>query len=285
MQTPNKNTTLLFDAHLDTVGVIVTENCPGGFVKAAKLGSIDPRTLPAAELTFTAPDGTRVFGVVNALAPHLTGGSGEMSKVEDLYIDTGGVELPAGTPGVFRQLTADNVQLSAPYLDNRVGCAVLLDVMRRLNDTASGLDLAYLFSTQEEVGLRGAGPGAYSAEADYCVVVDATFAKSPFDSGYETFTAGAGITIAVGPNMHRGFTAKLRAVAERHGIPYSVEVLHSSSGTNAERIQLSRFGVATALVSVPVRYMHTPAEFADPRDIQAASDLLYYLVTDWSDGE
>ncbi|MDR0935999.1 MAG: M20/M25/M40 family metallo-hydrolase [Oscillospiraceae bacterium] len=276
-----RNDKLLFDAHLDTVGVIVTE-FTGGYVKIAPLGSIDPRTLPAAELEFIQADGMRVFGVVNALAPHLTGGgSGDTSKIEDLFVDTGGVELAPGTPGVFRQLIIDNGQLTMPYLDNRVGCAVLLDVMRRLDNANVGVDLAYLFSTQEEIGLRGAGAGAFSAEPDYCVVVDATFAKSPYDTGYETFNSGAGVTIAVGPNMHRAFTQKLRKIADKHGIPYSIEVLHSSSGTNAEGIQLSRGGVATVLVSVPVRYMHTPVEYTAASDIQAASDLLYYLVTEW----
>jgi endoglucanase len=204
-----------------------------------------------------------------------------------LFVDTGGIAVPAGTPGVFTRLTvtgeinAGGSVISAKALDNRASCAVLLDVLRRLDAETLNVDLSLLFSTQEEVGLRGAQVGALNSGADYAVVVDVTFGKSADTKGHEAFELGKGPTIGVGPNMNRKFTERLKAVADKHNIPYQIEVLPGSSGTNSAVIQLAGQGIATALVSVTLRYMHTPVETLDVRDLQYTSDLLYWLAAEW----
>jgi endoglucanase len=87
----------------------------------------------------------------------------------------------------------------------------------------------------------------------------------------------------LGASVNRAFTDKIRRTAERHGIPYVIEVTAGGSGTNADRIQTAHFGVSAAVISIPLRYMHTGIETLDMRDVQAASDLIYYLVKDWND--
>ncbi|MDR2606597.1 MAG: M20/M25/M40 family metallo-hydrolase [Oscillospiraceae bacterium] len=269
--------TVLLDAHMDEVGLVAVENV-GGFVKAAAIGSPDIRTLPCGEIRFI--DGT--YGVVSFLPPHLKSGGDGIVPLEELFIDTGGVEVPVGTPGVFISSTAESgALLSSKSLDNRASCAVLLDVLRRLDGETLDVDVAALFSTQEEVGLRGAKPGAAYVGAEYAIVVDVTFGRSADTTGYQAFPPGKGPTIGIGPNMNRRFTERVRAVADAHGIAYQTEVLPGSSGTNASVIQLSNSGCATALISVPLKYMHTASETLNPRDLQSASDLIYFVLKEW----
>jgi len=275
------NSHLLLDAHCDEVGFVITESLEGGFCKFALLGSVDLRTLPGAEVWIETLNSQ--FGVICALPPHLTGNSDKkIYSADDLLIDTGGIAVEVGSFGVFASnAIVRNDFTRAKSLDNRASCAVLLDVLKRLKNADLSVDLSLLFSTQEEVGLRGAKVGAYNSNADFAVVVDVTFGEAPNSKGFETFPLGQGVTIAVGANMNRAFTQKLRNVAERHCIPYKIEVLAERSGTNAEVVQLARSGIATALISIPLRYMHSPVEVAHTADLQNASDLLYYLVTDW----
>jgi endoglucanase len=276
---------LLIDAHLDEVGVVVIENA-GGFVKIAAVGSPDIRTLPCSEWTFTLPDGSQVYGVVAFLPPHLTGGGteGGIVPVDELFVDTGGIELPVGSFGVRKVPEFDaGALISAKALDNRTGCAVLLDVLKRLDGDDIPVELAVQFSSQEEAGLRGAGAGAERVQPDYAVIVDVTFGQAADAKGYNVFELGKGPTLMLGACVNRAFTDKIRRTAERRGIPYVIEVTAGSSGTNADRIQTAHFGAAAAVLSIPLRYMHTGIETLDMSDVQAASDLIYYLVKDWND--
>ncbi|MDR2531038.1 MAG: M20/M25/M40 family metallo-hydrolase [Oscillospiraceae bacterium] len=270
---------LLFDAHIDEVGVIITEYSDG-FARLAAIGTPDVRALPASEVEFALPDGSRAVAVISALPPHLTGGGGNaVAAIEELYADTGGVPIPVGTFGTFRsQFTSCGDLVVSKSLDNRASAAVLLDVLRRLEGETLAVELTCMFSAQEEVGLRGAAVGARGVSADLAVVVDVTFGQSPETRGYDSFTLGSGVTIGVGPAMNREFTERVRKIADAHSIPYRVEVLPSRSGTNSDVIQLAGAGAATALISIPVRYMHSPVETLDLRDLQAASDLLYHIA-------
>ncbi|MDR2360152.1 MAG: M20/M25/M40 family metallo-hydrolase [Oscillospiraceae bacterium] len=273
---------LLIDAHLDEVGIVVTENVEG-FLKIAAVGNPDTRTFPCGEWEFSRPNGEKVYGVTAFLPPHLTGGEkGSIVPIDELFIDTGGVELPVGTFGTRRMPEFDSGKfIAAKALDNRSSCAVLLDVLKRLGDDELPIELAALFSSQEEVGLRGAGTAAERIRPDYAVIVDVTFGQAADTKGYDSFPLGKGPTIAVGPSVNRAFTDKLKRVASRHGIPCAAEVLPGGSGTNADRIQTAGYGVATAIVSIPLRYMHTGVETLDIRDVQAAGDLIYYLIKEW----
>ena len=277
---------LLLDAHLDEVGFIVTEVAEG-FLKFSALGGLDERTLPGREVRVLAPEGP-LYGVVACLPPHvLTAEQKEQAvEIKNLFIDLGLSQaeaekrVPIGTPGVFEgpmfDLQGDNFVSKA--LDDRICAAVVLQVLENLKGEELPCDLAVMFSAQEEVGLRGAAPGAFRLAPDWCIAVDVTHARTPDAPKGETFEAGKGCTVGVGPNATRAMTKAIMDAAKEQEIPYSVEVMPRSSGTNGWAIQITRQGVATAIVSVPVKYMHSPVEAASLADAEAAADLITAFI-------
>ena len=277
---------LLLDAHLDEVGFIVTE-VTEGFLKFSALGGLDERTLPGREVRVLAPEGP-LYGVIACLPPHvLTAEQKEQAvEIKNLFIDLGLSQaeaekrVPIGTPGVFEgpifDLQGDNFVSKA--LDDRICAAVVLRVLENLKGEELPCDLAVMFSAQEEVGLRGAAPGAFRLAPDYCIAVDVTHARTPDAPKGETFEAGKGCTVGVGPNANRAMTKAIMDAAKEKEIPYSVEVMPRSSGTNGWAIQITRQGVATAIVSVPVKYMHSPVEAASLADAEAAADLITEFI-------
>ena len=277
---------LLLDAHLDEVGFIVTE-VTEGYLKYAALGGLDERTLPGREVRVLAPEG-ELYGVIACLPPHvLTAEQREQAvEIKNLFIDLGlsreeaEKRVPIGTPGVFEgsmfDLQGDNFVSKA--LDDRLCAAVVLQVMENLKGEPLPCDVAVMFSSQEEVGLRGAAPGAFALAPDWCFAVDVTHARTPDAPKGETFEAGKGCTVGVGPNANRALTAAIMEAAKDKEIPYAVEVMPKSSGTNGWAIQITRQGVATAIVSVPVKYMHSPVETASLTDAEAAAELITAFI-------
>ena len=276
---------LLLDAHLDEVGFVVTE-ITDGFLRFSAIGGVDSRMLPGREVTVMGEE--PVYGVIDCLPPHvLTAEQREQAiQVKDLYIDLGLTQeetekrVPIGTPGVFRgdliRLQGDNI--SGKALDDRLCAAVLLAVLEELKGEEIPWDLTVMLSVQEEVGCRGAKPGIWSAGPDWCIAVDVTFARTPDCMEPGTFPPGKGCTIGVGPNATRSITDALIRTAGTAKIPYSVEVLPGNSGTNGWPMQVSRQGVATAIVSVPIKYMHSPVETVRLCDAEAAARLLSEFI-------
>lgn len=276
---------LLLDAHLDEVGFIVTE-ITEGFLRFSAIGGVDSRMLPGQPVVVMAKK--PLCGVIDCLPPHvLTAEQREQAlQFKDLYIDIGlGQEeaekaVPIGTPGIFMEeiikLRGDNLTCRA--LDDRLCAAVLLKTLEELRGEELPFDVEVMLSTQEEVGLRGAEPGIWSADPDWCIACDVTFAKTPDGSEPGTFKAGSGCTVGVGPNCTRSITEALIDTAKEKEIPYSIEVMSGNSGTNGWAMQVSRQGVATAIVSVPIKYMHSQVETARLCDAEAAVRLLTEFI-------
>ena len=273
---------LLFDAHIDEIGFIVT-GYEEGFLRFASLGGIDARMLPACCVRLmTEPP---VFGVIDTMPPHVLkeGETDETIKIDDLFIDVGMTQeeaekkIPLGTPGVYarsaRRLGDDLI--CSKTLDDRSCFACLVRAAELLKDEDLNADVYYMGSTQEEVGSRGAKTGAFAVDPDYAVIVDVGFASTPDCSTWETKKLGSGCVIGRGPNMNRQFTDRIVKAAEEKGIPYQIGVEpYGHSGTNAEVIQVTREGVATALFSLPLRYMHTPVEVVSLTDAENTAKLL-----------
>lgn len=276
---------LLLDAHLDEIGFIVTGH-EEGFLRFAPLGGVDPRMLPDREVTIlTDPP---VHGVVACLPPHIQTAE-EMDKslpIKDLVIDVGLSQeeaekrIPVGTPATYRGGCAPLGEdlLCGKALDDRAGFAVLLDVLERLQGKELNVDLYVLGSTQEETHSTGAVTAAYEIAPDWCVAVDVTHGDSPDASKNGTFKLGGGPVIGVGPNCAPVLSNRLKKLAEELDMPVQIEVMSGSSGTNAWPIQVSREGVATAVLSIPERYMHTPVEVVSKRDLEDTARLLAAFV-------
>ena len=279
--------TLMLTAHMDEIGLIVTGITDEGFLSFDTLGGVDSRYLPAQEVWILARDEEPVYGVIDTMPPHVLAAA-DMEKavpVDKLYIDIGLSKedarelIPLGSAVSFRAPAIEfpNGQIVGKSLDNRISVAIILEALRQMRDYELDINIAVLFAAQEELGNRGAMPGSYSISPDFALVVDATFAKAPDTPSAGVFKLGAGPTIGVGPNMSRGITQLLMSVAEEFDLPYQTEVLHASSGTDAWAVQVSRGGVATALLSPPLRYMHSPVELIDTADAEVAVQLVVEL--------
>jgi len=284
---------LLFDAHIDETGFIVT-GAEEGFLRIAALGGSDTRVLPAAGITILS-DPPR-YGVVCALPPHVfkKENANKALKMEDIFIDVGLTQeeaekaVPQGTPAVLshgaRRFGKNG--LCGKALDNRAGLAAILRAVELIADAAPQIDLYIMASVQEEVGVRGAAPGVFSVAPDRCVVVDAGHAMTPDSKPSETREKlGSGVIISRGPNMNAKLTEMVINVAREREIKHQINVEPGgNSGTNARAIQVSREGVATALLSIPVKYMHGAHEAVSLDDIESTALLLAEIAMKNSDG-
>lgn len=272
---------ILLDAHLDEIGFIITGH-EEGFLRFSPLGGVDPRMLPDREVTIlTQPP---LLGVVACLPPHIqTRETMDRSQpIRELFIDVGLSQeeaerrVPIGTPAVYRTgcITLGDNLLCGKALDDRACFAVLLDTMERLQGETLDLDIYVLASTQEETHSTGAITAAYGIIPDLCVAVDVTHGDSPDADKDKTFPLGEGPVIGVGPNCTPWMSERMKRMAEGLGLDYQVEVMSGSSGTNGWPLQVSREGVATAVLSLPLRYMHTPVETVSRLDLEHTAQLL-----------
>jgi len=274
---------LMFDAHIDEVGLIVT-GVEEGFLRFAALGGLDARILPAAEVKIqTDPP---LYGVICTMPPHVLTkeDTNKSIKIEDMFIDIGMAQedaekaVPLGTPGVLahglRKIGEDGICGKA--LDDRAGFAAILRALDLLKDETLDADLYVMASVQEEVGVRGAGPGAYAVAPDECIVIDVGFAKTPDTKPAQVSEElGGGVIISRGPNTNRRLTDIAVGLAKEKEIKHQINVEPGgNSGTNARAIQISRAGVATALFGIPLRYMHGAYEYVLADDIESTAKLL-----------
>lgn len=274
---------LLLDAHLDEIGFLVTGH-EEGFLTFTTLGGVDARMLPDREVTVMCrPPRT---GVVACMPPHVQSRE-EMDKAldkDDLRIDLGLTQeeaqrlVPVGTPVVYRGGCAPLGQdkLWGKAMDDRACFAVLLDALEQMGPL--DVDLYVLASTREEVDSAGAMTAAYGLAPHLCVAVDVTHGDSPDASKDKTFPLGQGPVIGVGPNCTRWMSQRFFCKAKELDIPCQTEVMAGSSGTNGWPLQVSREGVATAVLSLPLRYMHTPSEVVSLSDMHNCAKLLAAFV-------
>ena len=277
--------TILLDAHLDEIGLI-TLGMEQGYLRFRTIGGVDPRVLPNSVVTLlTDPPLT---GVVACLPPHVLGPE-EASKavpVPELWIDTGlsaeqaAEKIPFGTPAVFAcgcsPLGAE--QMCGKAMDDRACFAALLYAAQLLQEQKLDVDVCFLGSTREEVNYGGAITAVYSAAPHCCIAVDVTHGRTPDGPKGRTFELGKGPAIGVGPNMTRWITEGLTQQAKALELPVQLEVMEGATGTNAWPMQVSREGVPTGLVSIPLKYMHSPMETVDLADLEAAARLLCAFV-------
>ncbi|GHU60907.1 hypothetical protein FACS1894171_2840 [Clostridia bacterium] len=254
---------IVLDAHLDEVGLVITGQ-NDGFLRFRTLGGVDSRILPAREVVIVSDED--IFGVIMATPPHLLekGQEDKAVKIKDMLIDVGMNETEAarliGRPAVCfdRPRPLGSRQFSGKALDDRLGFAVLLRTLELLSQWyfERKIEVIVLASVQEEVGCRGAAAAVDRLAPDYFIAVDVTHGRTPDVSSDKTFELGGGPAIGIGPNINRKMSDKLASLAREKGIRYQLEVMEGNTGTNAWPAQTAGTGVATALVSVPLKYMH-----------------------------
>lgn len=277
---------LLLDAHLDEVGLVVTGH-KDGFLRF-KANGVDIRMLPDREVAIlTEPP---LLGVVACLPPHVLSGEEreKAPELKDLLIDVGlsreeaERRVPIGTPAVYRAYAAGlgERQLCAKALDDRACFTALLRAAELLQEKKLDVDLYILGSVCEEFSGVGAKVVAQDIAPDFCAAVDVTFGRTPDCSKDEAFAMGGGPVVGIGPNMTRWMSRRLLDKAAQEGIAVQKEVMERNSGTNAWPMQIANEGIATAVLSIPLKYMHTPVEVVELSDIEDCARLLAAFAVD-----
>ncbi|NMD43409.1 MAG: M42 family metallopeptidase [Firmicutes bacterium] len=270
-------------AHLDEIGLMVTGIEQEGALRFTAVGGIDPRILPGQPVEVHGR--SLLKGVIGATAPHLLTAAERKEELtfEKLFIDLGlsreqaEAQVRIGDLVSFEvaptALVAGNC-LTGKSLDNRAGVVTMLICAAELAAVCHKADLYFVASVQEEVGLRGATIAAYSLAPDLAVAVDVTHGEAPGLTPPDVFEIGGGPVISVGPNYHPALTRRLEETARRDRFTVQREADPGSSGTDAWAIQVSREGIPCALLSIPLRYMHTTVELLSLDDLANTGRLL-----------
>ncbi len=274
---------IMLAAHIDEIALMVRQ-IEGAFVYAHRLSGIDPRVMLAQPVIV---HGERALpGVVATKPPHMLKAAErkQYAPVEALVIDLG---LPAAEVASLVRV-GDLITLDAPMIelqgrmaaskamDDRACVAALTVCLRLLNNVKHSWNVYAAATVQEEVGLRGAATAAHHVAPDCAIALDVGFAEQPGVSPGAKL--GGGPQIAIGANFHPKLVQRLRDVAAYYEIPCQTEAVPARSGTDAWAIQVARDGVPTALVSVPLRNMHSPVETLDIKDIERAGRLLAHFI-------
>ncbi len=269
-----KGPKVLFAAHMDSIGMVVTHIDEHGFLRFGPVGGLSAHEVLGAPVRFAS-------GVRGVVALEGKVEAKEM-KLEHLYLDIGARDeaearsmVQVGDMAVYDTAPFQSGgRIFSPYLDDRIACVVLLLAMGLLGETDN--DLTFAFTVQEEVGLRGAKTAAYGVDPDYGIAVDVTDADDiPSAPHTCSSAAGKGAAIKVMDSSvicHPSVVAKLEELAGEGQIPCQKDILRFG-GTDAGAIHKSRAGVYTGGISIPTRYIHTPLEMADVGDIEACAAL------------
>ena len=271
---------VMLSAHMDEIGIIVTHVDEKGFLRFAPVGGVRPLTLLGGRAVFA--DGTvGTFGMEKREPEEAK----KIPTFDKLYLDVGAkdkesVPVKVGDVACFqRPFVAQGDRLIAKAFDDRIGCAVLIQVMRDLKETPH--DVYFVFSVQEEVGLRGATTSTYGIQPDLGISVDVTRTGDTPEAHPMAVSLGAGPAIKVKDGRmlaHPAVKDLLVRTAEELGIPYQLEVLERGT-TDAAAIQISREGVPAGCLSIPCRYVHTPSEMVDYNDVANAVKLLVAVLS------
>ncbi len=273
--------TVLIDAHIDQIGMVVTA-VNGGFLKVQAVGGIDSRMLFGMRVTVYGKEPIR--GVFCSTPPHL-GRSDSVLKIEDIYIDTGLGDKAAESVSVgdrvvfsteFSELAGDKV--TAKSLDDRAGCAALIKCAESLSGKQLPCNVVFLLSDAEEIGGMGAKTSSFNITPDVAIVVDVSFGNAPDLAPDKTGVLGQGAMIGISPILSSAVTEDLKSVANFHNIKHQFEVMGGKTSTNADKIVDTKCGIPTGLLSIPLRNMHSPAEIVDVNDIDSVARILAEFI-------
>ena len=277
---------ILIDTHFDEIGMMVSGIKEGGFLSVASIGGVDTRILPASEVTIYGKE--TVYGVFAAKAPHLSAPAERERTIplEDMLIDTGYSKeemeelCPLGTPVGFKPIYAEllNDRLAGKAFDDKAcgACAIFgIDAVQKRDMMG---DVYFLFSAQEETGLKGARVASFGIRPDYALVLDVTHAAVPEVKDHNLPELGSGVAIAVSPIVNRKMSRMVMDLCRSANIPFTVEPCPGGTGTNANVTGISAEGIPTALCSLPLKSMHTSAEVLSVEDARALSRVVSQFI-------
>ena len=265
---------VMFAAHMDSIGFIVTHIEKEGFLRVGRLGGVVPKEAAYSAVRFKN-------GVRGVFVPEEKAEFGRL-KLDECFVDIGAKDeadakklVQVGDICIYDQpLQVQRERVTSPYLDDRLACAVLLCALERIERPSCDLYLA--FTVQEEVGLRGAKTAAWQVEPEVGIAVDVTDVDdTPGSERCGTTRLGKGAAVKVMDSSiicHPEVVARLEELARREEIPFQRDIMRGG-GTDAGAIHTTRLGVRTGGISIPCRYIHTPAETASLQDAAACVRL------------
>lgn len=268
---------IMISAHYDEIGFMVKEIDSRGFIRFVTIGGIDPKVLMSKEVIV---HGKRdIYGVIGQKPPHLLTKNemDKVSKINDLIIDVGYTKeelmsiVSIGDIITFRSdpvILNDNL-MSDKTMDNRSGVLAMMLAAKDSINIDNDMDVYFVATTKEEVNLAGASIVANSISPDFAIIIDACHARMSEVDKENSFDMNDGVVVAVGPNLHKNFTKKIMGIGKTQ-----VDVEPDDTGTECSIIQVANLGVATALVSIPVKYMHTTIEMVHREDIKNVARLI-----------
>ncbi len=284
-QEPRKR--VLLATHMDAIGLMVTQ-VVDGFLRITEIGGIDDRVLPGQQVIVHGRE--PIHGVIvqppSFLLPDKEG-EGVVAR-EYLLVDTGLLpeevesQVRVGDLVSFAQPPLDMGKhiIAGHSLDNRASVAALTQCLVELKKRNHEWDVAAVATVQEEETMGGAQTSAFQIRPDIAIAIDVTWAKGPGGGeDHKTFAMGEGFTLSWGPSMHPGLFEAIKDVAEQFEFSFSKEVLARNSGTDADAMQTVREGIPTMVISIPIRYMHTPVEMISTKDIQRTARLLTEFIS------
>lgn len=269
---------IMLAAHMDEIGIIVTHIDSNGFIRFSSVGGLYIRELVHRRVVFS----NGAVGVIGSEEEEFN----KKPDIRKLYVDLGtnskeetAKTVSVGDMAVFTGETVISGNcIVSKALDNRAGCYILIETMKKMSDNKN--DLYFVFTTQEEVGLRGAKTAAYTVNPEYAIAVDVTDTGDTPECPVMEVKLGKGAAIKV---MDRSIvcdpdvrTSMIEA-AKLNNISYQLEIM-TDGGTDAGAMHLTRAGVKTGGISLPTRYIHSPSEMADLRDLRSCIELLTATV-------
>src|SRR5580704_3221148 len=281
--------TIMLAGHVDEIGLIVTYIDDDGYLYFSNIGGWDAQVLVGQRVVFLGRAGD-VVGVVGRKPIHLikTEDRDKATKMTDLWVDIGAASraeaearVAVGDAGVIDARAVDfpNARSVSRSIDNRIGAFVVLEALRRYAESPGAARVVAVATTQEEIAFHGGGAliGATGLGPQAAIVVDVTFATD--HPGLEKkelgdHKLGGGPALARGSVISPVMFGLIRSTAERLGMPHTIRAVGRDTGTDADAVHLAREGVATALVSVPNRYMHSPNEMVSLEDLDRAAELI-----------
>jgi putative aminopeptidase FrvX len=286
----NPTKKIMVMSHYDEIGFLVKSIDEKGFVRFTNVGGIDPKILLAQEVTIHGKED--IFGVIGAKPPHLLDEeeTKKAPEIKNLYIDAGmnkeeiEKNISIGDFISFKPKFFDlsSQIVSSKSLDNRSSVVSMLVAMERLSFSKHEQDIYFVASVQEEVFLAGAITASFNIDPDISVVLDVCSGDTPEAPKEKTSFLGKGPVIGVGPILNKTLTRELINTAKEENIPYQIGVEPGGTGTDANATQVSRCGIPTILISIPLRYMHTFVETISKKDVKNVGILVasYALTID-----
>jgi endoglucanase len=293
---PEGTPTVMLAGHIDEIGLMVHYIDDDGYLFVRPVGGWDPQVLVGQRVELLTRGGP-VVGVIGRRAIHLLNPDerDKAVKVKDLWVDIGVANgeaaraiVSVGDVAVIRSDTVElgDTCLAARSVDDRIGAVVVLEALRRATEKGTGARVVAVATTQEEISMRsggGARTSSFGLEPDVAIVVDVTHAT---DHPNLDKKEHGDVRLGAGPVLSRGAVVNgillegLRDTAEGAGLPVQLVAAPSATGTDADSIFTSRTGVATAIVSVPNRYMHSPNQLVDVSDVEGAAELIASFLAD-----